>query len=121
MMSEFNKIKIAFALALLGTLYTLNPIVLKYGDISFSFLGYGLKVQMVYFSFLTLLGISVYFYAIALISENKIFIFMQKGGNISYTISLLIPPLYISLYVISIIVEIVSNYANFPTVALLLI
>lgn len=113
-MSEFNKIKIAFALALLGTLFTLNPIITEYGDKAFKIFGHELSIQIVYFFTLALLSISVYFYAIALISEAKIFNTIQKAGNLSYTISLLIPPLYLGFYTISLIAETILKYANSP-------
>ena len=43
MMSEFTKTKMHFALALIGTLFALHPLVEKYPDLGFDYLGVWLK------------------------------------------------------------------------------
>jgi HEPN domain-containing protein len=104
-MSEFDKIKIGFALALLGVLFTLSPMITLHGDISYSLFGFPISIKMAFLVFALLLGSSVYFYAIALIGENTALQFARKTGHVTYASALLIPPLYLLLFIVSLIVD----------------
>ena len=104
-MSEFDKIKIGFALALLGVLFTLNPLITLHGDISYNLFGFPISVKMAFLVFAFLLGSSVYFYAIALIGENTALQFARKTGHATYASALLIPPLYLLLFIVSLIAD----------------
>ncbi|MCG2777902.1 MAG: hypothetical protein L6406_19715, partial [Desulfobacterales bacterium] len=104
-MSEFDKIKIGFALALLGVLFTLNPTITLHGDISYSLFGFPISIKLGFLVFSLLLGSSVYFYAIALIGENTALQFARKTGHVTYASALLIPPLYLLLFIVSLIAD----------------
>lgn len=97
-MTEFTKTKISFALALLGTLFALHPFMEKLDqDLGFEYLGLDLRVAYVYVLLAGLLAFTVYCYAIALVSE-RVHGFMERLGNYSYALSILVLPLYAALY-----------------------
>lgn len=111
-MSEFDKIKIGFALALLGVLFTLNPTITFHGDISYSLFGLPISLKLGFLVFALLLGSSVYFYAIALIGENTALQFARKTGHVTYASALLVPPLYLLLFIVSIIADYILVLLN---------
>ena len=47
-MTEFTKLKIGFALALLGTLFALHPFLDRFDEQGFIYLGYNLKILYPY-------------------------------------------------------------------------
>jgi hypothetical protein len=96
-MTEFTKHKISFALALLGTLFALHPFVEKYADWGFLYLDYDLKVIYAFALTAGLLAFTVYCYAIALVSE-RVHGIMERLGNYSYALAVMIGPLYVGLY-----------------------
>ncbi len=104
-MSEFDKIKIGFALALLGVLFTLNPTITLHGDISYNLFGFPISIKLGFLVFALLLGSSVYFYAIALIGENTALQLARKTGHVTYASALLVPPLYLLLFIVSLIAD----------------
>lgn len=104
-MSEFDKIKIGFALALLGVLFTLNPTITLHGNISYNLFGFPISIKLGFLVFALLLGSSVYFYAIALIGENAALQFARKIGHVTYASALLVPPLYLLLFIVSLIAD----------------
>jgi HEPN domain-containing protein len=100
-MSDFTKNKISFALALLGTLFALSPFLDKiekdFGE-GFLFLDVPLKLYYAYGLAGGLLALSVYCYAMAMVSE-RFSTLMEKLGNYSYAIAVMVLPLYGGLYV----------------------
>src|SRR5262249_52628228 len=96
-MTDFTKQKISFALALLGTLFALHPFVERYSDQGFDYLGYDLKIFYAFALTAALLASAVYCYAIALVSE-RVHGLMERLGNYSYAIAVMVGPLYAGLY-----------------------
>lgn len=97
-MNDFAKIKIAFTVALLAALYTINPLILKIGGVGAIILGANISVKLIYYLMLGCLGVSVYFYSVQFISEKKIK-YVQEAGDILYGIALSLPPAFLSLFV----------------------
>src|SRR5439155_10984926 len=96
-MTDFTKTKMTFALALLGTLFALHPILDRYADWGFLYLSYDLKIWYPVAVTAGLLALTVYCYAIALVSE-RVHGFMERVGNYAYAIAVMIGPLYAGLF-----------------------
>jgi hypothetical protein len=96
-MTDFNKTKIHFVLALLGTLFVLHPYVERYGDRGFVYLGFEIRIFYVYAAVAGLFALSVYCFALALVNDRP-HSFMEASGNYAYAIALAIPPLVLGLY-----------------------
>ena len=117
-MTDFNKLKIGFALALLAALFALNPIITSLGNLSYQLFSLNLKLIYAYWTFAILLGISVYFYAIALIGiENSFFDFTRKLGNFAYAFALFVPPIFFFLYAVSVITVLFTDLLKHPSAA----
>lgn len=97
-MNDFAKTKIAFAVALLAALYTINPLILKIGGVGAQILEINISIKFIYYLMLGCLGISVYFYSIQFISEKKIK-YVQEAGDILYGVALSLPPAFLSLVI----------------------
>lgn len=98
-MSEYLKTKIGFALALLGVLFTVHPIVENYAQIGPQIGSIKFELIYFYYVFAGLLSISVYGYAIDFLRDRTISV-AQKIGNTVYGIAIFIPPLYVFLFLI---------------------
>jgi HEPN domain-containing protein len=96
-MTDFTKTKISFALALLGTLFAVHPFVERYADKEFLYLGYHIKFWYPFALTAGLLALTVYCYAIALVSE-RVHGMLERIGNYAYAIAVIIGPLFIGLY-----------------------
>ncbi len=113
-MTDFSKIRIPFALALLAAMFAVNPLIDRYGDISYLIVGLPISISFIYLLFCSLLGGSVYFYAIGLVGEKAIFALANKLGNITYALALIAPPLFLILYPVSLIVAVVVGFTQSP-------
>ena len=80
-MAEFTKLKIGFALALLGTLFALHPLLDRTPDLGFTYLGFDLKVIHAYVLTSGLLGICVYLYAVTLLNDHPHSLCEASGGT----------------------------------------
>jgi HEPN domain-containing protein len=96
-MTEFTKLKISFALALMGTLFALHPFIDRFSDRGFLYLGYDLKVFYAYSLTAGLLSLCVYFYAVTLLSERP-HSWCEKTGNSTYALAILVVPVYAGLF-----------------------
>jgi HEPN domain-containing protein len=96
-MTEFTKLKITFALALLGTLFALHPLLDRFADWGFLYLGYDLKVFYVYSLTSGLLSLCVYLYAVTLLNDRP-HSWCERTGNSAYALAILIVPIYAGLY-----------------------
>jgi HEPN domain-containing protein len=103
-MTDFTKTKISFALALLGTLFALHPFVEKHFDWSFNYLGYDLKLFYAFALTAGLLAVTVYTYAMALVSE-RVHGLMERLGNYAYALAVIVGPLYAGLYLASLLAD----------------
>src|SRR5262249_42906966 len=103
-MTEFTKTKIHFALALLGTLFALHPYLEKYENNGFDYLGSHLKVTHAYVLVAGLLAFSVYCFGLTLVSERS-HSCLEKLGNYSYGLAVMVLPFYGGLYLASLLAE----------------
>jgi hypothetical protein len=90
---DFARAKIVFALAMAGILFAIHPLVENHGRAGFEFFEVTLTFQALYYTFLTLLGCTIYFYALDFLAENPMG-FAHRVGNLFYAISLLFPPVF---------------------------
>ena len=103
-MTEFTKTKTHFALALIGTLFALHPLVEKYPDAGFKYFDYDLKAIYAYGLLAGLLACSAYCYAVGMVSERPSSL-LERLGNSFYGIAIMTPPLYGMLYLASFLAE----------------
>src|SRR4051812_34522447 len=96
-MTEFTKMKIGFALALLGTLFALHPFLERYSELGFLYMSYDLKIFHAYALTAGLLSLCVYLYAVTLMSNRPHSPF-ERMGNSSYALAILILPFYAGLF-----------------------
>jgi hypothetical protein len=119
-MTEFTKTKIHFALALLGVLFALHPYLERIQEHGFVYLGYELKLYYAYILIAALLALCVYCYGVTLVSERP-HSWLERLGNYSYALAIMVAPLYGGLYLSSLLADRVgqSHLAwAAPTVAL---
>jgi HEPN domain-containing protein len=106
-MAEFTKLKIGFALALLGTLFALHPLLDRAPDLGFFYLGYHLKVLHAYALTSGLLGICVYLYAVTLLNDHP-HSWGERAGNSIYGLAIMVLPIYGGLFLSAALAERVS-------------
>jgi hypothetical protein len=95
--SDFAKTKVGFALAMVGLLYVLNPLILKHGDAGFPIFGTILQFQVIYYIMMALLGGAVYFFAIEYVTETPVGK-AHRLGNYLYAMALLFPPVFAAVW-----------------------
>jgi hypothetical protein len=110
-LTEFTKTKMHFALAMLGTLFALHPFVEKWGELGFNYpyVDFPLKIFYAYGLVAGLLALTVYFYALSLLSERG-YSWMEKTGNYVYAIAIMIVPLYGALYLSTLLADQVGRH-----------
>jgi HEPN domain-containing protein len=96
-MTEFTKMKISFALALLGTLFALHPFLDRFDERGFLYLGYDLKIFYAYSLTAGLLSLCVYLYALSLMGDRT-HSWIERAGNYVYALAILIVPIYAGLF-----------------------
>jgi HEPN domain-containing protein len=96
-MSEFTKLKISYALALLGTLFALHPFLDRVADRGFLYLGYDLKIFYAYSLTAGLLSLCVYLYAVTLLNDRP-HSWWEGTGNSTYALAVLVLPVYAGLF-----------------------
>ncbi len=96
-MTEFTKLKISYALALLGTLFALHPFLDRFADRGFLYLGYDLKVFYAYSLTAGLLSLCVYLYAVTLLNDRP-HSWCERTGNSTYALAILVLPVYAGLF-----------------------
>lgn len=109
-MTSFAKAKIGFALTLLAVLFAIYPIIQEQINMGFVFFGFLIKIRFLYYTFALLLGVAVYTYAIAFISDRFAKI-IQRIGNIIYAVALVIPPLCGILWIVSLLLNAITSLA----------
>jgi len=103
-MTEFTKTKIHFALALLGTLFALHPYLERFENSGFRYLGYDLKLYYAYILIASFLALCVYCFGLTLVSERP-HSWLEKLGNYSYALAVMVLPLYGGLYLSSLLAD----------------
>jgi HEPN domain-containing protein len=96
-MTDFTKTKVTFVLALLGTLFALHPMLTRFEDAGYDYLGVKLRVFHVYAALAGLLSLSVYFYALVMMTERT-HSWAERTGNTSYALAMMVLPFYGGLY-----------------------
>jgi HEPN domain-containing protein len=96
-MTEFTKLKISYALALLGTLFALHPFLDRFADRGFLYLGYDLKIFYAYSLTAGLLSLCVYLYAVTLLNDRS-HSWCERTGNSTYALAILVVPVYAGLF-----------------------
>lgn len=97
-MTEFTKLKISYALALLGTLFALHPFLDRFADRGFLYLGFDLKIFYAYSLTAGLLSLCVYLYAVTLLNDRP-HSWCERTGNSTYALAILVLPVYAGLFV----------------------
>jgi len=103
-MTEFTKLKIGFALALLGTLFALHPLLDRAPGLGFIYLGYRLEVLHAYALTSGLLGLCVYLYAVTLLSDRP-HSWFERTGNSAYGLAIMVLPIYGGLFLSAALAE----------------
>lgn len=106
-MTEFTKLKITFALAMLGTLFALHPFLDRFDERGFVYLGVDLKVVHALGLMAALLSLCVYCYAITLLTDRPHSWFERLGNGI-YALAILVGPLYGGLYLSALLADCVA-------------
>jgi HEPN domain-containing protein len=101
-MDEFTKTKIGYTIALLAVAFTIYPLIETNKNVGFVFFDIQITIQNAYFLAVSLLAIAVYFISLQFISTKQID-FFDKASNIAYALSLSIPALYISFWLLVIL------------------
>jgi HEPN domain-containing protein len=104
-MNDFSKVKIPFSLALLAVMFAISPLIQKYGDAHYTLFGLYITLSFIYLLFCILLGSSVYFYAIGLVGDRPFFDYINKVGHVIYALALIVPPLFLILYPVSLLTD----------------
>lgn len=99
-MTEFSKTKITFALALVGVLFAIHPIIKEASHFNFLIFNYKITLMQGYYAFALLLALSVYTYAFDFLTQKPLTV-IQKAGNVFYALSLLTPPIFVALWLLS--------------------
>ena len=95
--TEFTKLKISYALALLGTLFALHPFLDRVADRGFNYLGHDLKIFYAYSLTAGLLSVCVYLYAVTLLNDRP-HSWCERTGNSTYALAVLVVPVYAGLF-----------------------
>jgi len=112
-MSDFTKFKIGVALALLGVLFTLQPLVKQAESVAFPLVGFQVKLIWFFYATSALLGLSVYTYALAAVRQEPPR-WVETVGNVAYACALAVPPLYVLLWISSLLAGVAGPILKEP-------
>jgi len=93
-MNEFDTAKVGFVLALLGAIFAINPLIENITDLGFQLFGIGVTIGAAYAVMASFLCIATYAFAIDYLTSKPSRI-ARRAGNGAYVIALLVPPLFI--------------------------
>ena len=96
-MSEFDKLKIGFVLALLGTVFAVHPIAQEYRSLGYTIIRIDFTVWRLYVAMSATLSLAVYFYALNMARERPLSV-VQTAGHVAYALSLLLVPAYLVVW-----------------------
>ena len=114
-MTDFAKEKIAFAIALLAVLFTLTPLLDTYGTVGFAILGTRLEIRHLYLVLSVTLGLAVYCYGIQFVASRLMRV-ASIAGDVFHAIAIVVPALYVSLYLAATLVTAVAPILRSPFV-----
>ena len=109
-MTDFDKTRIGFAIALLAILFTIYPIIHNL-DLSFSLVGQNYRLIWFYYATLALLCITVYIYGIRFVGTDPSQQ-IQRVGNLFYILTFIVPPVAVTLWVISLIENLIRQLTS---------
>lgn len=115
-MNEFTKNKIAFAVAFLATLFTITPILDEVGSWGYEIFSLTLQINNLYYFLSAMLTLTVYIYGLQFLSERQ-FKYLRVTGDVFYAIALVSPPLYASLYLLTLIIGLLAKLFQAPGAA----
>jgi HEPN domain-containing protein len=115
-MNDFSKLKIGFALALLCSIFALNPLIEHHLTKGFELYTLTIPLLWPFLGISITLGITVYLYALTLISDKTNLDILRNLGNYIYTIALIIPPLYIVLFIVSLVAKVLECIFKIPDI-----
>ena len=115
-MNDFTKNKIAFAVALLAALFTITPILSDIGAWGYEVFSLTLRVKHLYYFLSAILTLAVYIYGLQFLIERQ-FKQLRVTGDIFYAIALVSPPLYVSLYLITLFTGLLAKLFQAPGAA----
>ena len=110
-MDDFTKTKIGFTIALLAVAFTLHPVINTYGHIGFNFLNLPITIKLAFFLTVSLLGVAVYFISLQFISFKQ-FSILNKISDIAYALSLTVPIVFISFWLLILTGDLLSNVTS---------
>lgn len=96
-MTDFDKVKVGFVLALLGAVFAISPAISAHLSAGYELFGHRLTLELAYTTFATLLGLAVYIFAIDFATQRPLPV-IQAIGNVVYVVALAVPPVYFLLY-----------------------
>lgn len=112
-MTEQTKLKISYSLALLAVLFAISPLLPTFGDWGFDFIGIKLEIRFAYYLLVLLFAVTVYFFGIQLISERATH-WVQRIANTCYILAILVPPLYLSLFILTKAANLIATVSKSP-------
>lgn len=115
-MNEFTKNKIAFAVALLAALFTITPILGDIGSWGFDVFSLTIQVFHLYCFLSGILTLAVYIYGLQFLAEHQ-FKQLQVAGDIFYAIALVSPPFYLSIYLLTLVINLLAKLLQVPFAA----
>lgn len=114
-MSDFTKEKIAFAIGLLAVLFTLTPALKDYEQLGFAILTLRLELRHLYLFLAATLSLGVYFYGVQFLTTRSIR-FFTLVGDVFYALAIVAPALYLCLFLIGLLIEVVTPVLRSPIV-----
>jgi HEPN domain-containing protein len=115
-MNDFTKTKIAFAVALLAALFTITPILSSVGSWGYAVFSITLQINYLYYFLATFLTVSVYAYSLQFLTERQ-FRPIQLAGDIFYAIALISAPVYVSVYLLTLVADLAARLLQAPGTA----
>ncbi|MDP2846608.1 MAG: hypothetical protein Q8O35_00290 [Humidesulfovibrio sp.] len=119
-MTDFDKQKIAFTVALLAVLLSFHPILSHIGESGFIFFQWFLSVSQLYYCVSGLFAISVYAFGFRLLTDKGAR-FISVVGNSFYGAAIVLPILYVVLFFASFALNLyIDNVRTINTVLAIL-
>lgn len=107
-MDEFTRTKVSFTIALLAALFTIRPLVERYENIGFEFLGFPVRVGTAYFFALGALGCAVYLISLQFVAGRRVD-WIDRSSNVVYALTLLVPIAFLALWCLVLLGEYIER------------
>ena len=111
-MNDFFKTKVAFLIGISPVLWILAPfIVPKLKDVSIIVYNYTISSEVIYYSMITTILLSLFAYAFLFIKEGKLKSF-KKIGNFFYPFFIILPCIFLLIYALQNAILPITNQLN---------